>query len=91
MAQPLYAIQYLGTVRVTKNIAYTTASILASFVGATVAKLSTDIKNDSVGITINGNVMAQFYDGEEQYVVTGFTFTFSKDCTMKIGIYKAVV
>ena len=91
MSQPQYAIKYLGTVRVTKNTPYTTASILSSFTGATVAKLSTDIKGDSVGITIGSTPMATYYDGEEQYIETGLTFEFSKDCTMKIGIYKAVV
>lgn len=91
MAQPLYAIQYLGTVRVSKHTPYTTASILTSFVGATVAKLSTDKAGDTVGITINSSPMANFTDGDEQFIVTGFTFEFAKDCTMKIGIYKAVV
>lgn len=87
----MYAIQYLGTFRVTKNTPYTTATLLASFSGATVAKLSTDIDGDTVGITINDYPMAKWRDEDEQYIVTGFTFTFDKDCTMKIGIYKAVV
>lgn len=91
MAQPTYAIQYLGTIRVLKNTPYTTATLLASFSGATVAKLSTDIPNDKVGISINNTPMAKWSDNDEQYIVTGFTFEFDKDCTMKIGIYKAVV
>ncbi len=91
MAQPSYAIRYLGTVRVTKNTPYTTASILSSFVGATVARLSTDIKDDSVGIALNNTPMSTYYDGEEQYIQAGDMFEFSKDCTLKIGTYKAVV
>jgi plastocyanin len=91
MSQPVYAIRYLGTVRVVKNTQYTTASLLASFAGATVAKLSTDVKGDGVGITVNNTPMAIYYDGEEQYIQAGDTFEFSKECTMKIGVYKAVV
>jgi hypothetical protein len=90
MAQPVYAIRYLGTVRVVKNTKYTTASLLLSFAGATVAKLSTDISGDTVGITVNNTPMAKYKDGEEQYVQTGDTFEFDKDCTLKIGLYKAV-
>lgn len=91
MAQPLYAIQYLGAVRVAKNTQITTASLLVTFPGATVAKLSTDIPGDTVGISINNHPMANFKDTEEQFVVTGHTFEFSKVCTVKIGVYKAVV
>jgi len=91
MAQPFYAIQYLGTVVVTKNTPYTTATILASYPGATIAKLKTLKHNDYVGISINSTPMVQYQDGEEQFIATGFTFEFEKDCIMKIGIYKVVV
>lgn len=89
----MYAIQYLGAMRAYKNTPYTTASILADakFNGATVAKLSTDIPNDRVGIIINQSPIAKWKDEDEQYIVTGHTFEFDKDCTIKIGIYKAVV
>jgi len=90
MSQTAYAIKYLGSIRVTKNTPYTTASMLSSFAGATVAKLCTDIKNDYIGITINNTPMARYYDGEEQFVETGSTFEFDKDCTIKMGIYKVV-
>lgn len=93
MATTIYAIQYLGAIRVTKNTPVTTASIFADskFTGATVAKLSTDLKGDRVGIIVNQSPIAKWDDGDEQFIITGHTFEFDKDCTIKIGIYKAVV
>ena len=89
MAQ-VFSIKYLGTVRVTANTDYTSGSILTTFPTATVAELCTDIPGDRVGISIDGYPMCHFHDDEEQYIESGQTFVFNKDCTLKIGIYKAI-
>lgn len=98
MANNVYAIKYLGTLRVEPNTTYTTANILTEFPGATVAKLFTDKDEtwkpntylDYIGITIDDSPMINFKDGEEQYIETGQTFKFNKACSIAIGTYKVV-
>lgn len=91
MAQPAYAIQYLGAYRVEANIAYTSASILAAYPTATVMKAKLDDVKNSIKVSVNGAPMFEFTHNEEAYIVTGSTYTFSEAFTIAIGIYKAVV
>ncbi len=93
MAQPAYAIKYLGAIRASANTPYTTASILAIFPTATVAKIKMDAgrENIKVGISIDNYPMIIFGHNDEQYIQTGQTFTFDTDVTIAVGIYKAVV
>lgn len=90
MAQPSYAIKFLGTIRIEANAEITTASILATFTGATCCVLVTDKVGDFVNVGIDGYPMVHFQDRTEQFIETGQTFRFASACTLAIGIYKAV-
>ena len=90
MAQPNYAIKYLGIIRVSKNNTYYTADIIADYPTATVAVLKADKPSDTVRISIDDSPMSPFADGEQQYIESGQSFVFDKDCSIRIGIYKAV-
>ncbi len=87
MAQPSYAIEYLGAMFVKAETSVTSASVLTAFPGATVVKM----KTAGVKAGVNGTDMFDITYDDESYLITGKTFIFSKDCTIAVGIYKAVV
>jgi len=87
MAQPSYAIEYLGAKELLAGTDYTTASLLSEFPNATVIRM----KSSGIKVGINGGVMFPVDYGEESYLVTGKTFRFDNPCIVAIGIYKAVV
>lgn len=97
MAQPAYAIEYLGAVQVLAGTQYTSASILTTYPTATVLKMdSKKIESGKyvdypVRCSINGGIMFNIQDGDESYLTTGKTFIFDTNCTIIVGIYKAVV
>ena len=89
MAQPHYAIQYLGAVTVKANKLINSASILTDFPTANVIKIKTNI----IGLKVSVNNTDMFdtdYNGES-YFTSGFTYIFNKDCTLAVGKYIAVV
>jgi hypothetical protein len=86
MAQPLYAIEYLGAVRVTKNTPVTSASLLTLYPTATVLK----IKANGVSVTVDNSVMFPVSFDDETYVTTGHTYSFSEDCVLAVGVYRTV-
>lgn len=91
MAQPSYAIKYIGAYRIEAGTTYSSASILTAFPGATVMKAKTDVLGDTIKVAVNGSPMFHFEDNEECFIETGMTFTFNKAFTAAIGVYKAVV
>lgn len=86
MAQPSYAIEYLGAVKVTSGTSVTSASVLTSFPTATVLKM----KTANVKVAINGGVQFDVVYDDESYLTTGKTYMFNKDCVVAVGIYKAI-
>ena len=93
MAQPNYAIQYLGSFVVAKGEAYTSAEILAIYPLGTVlkiAKISGDNIKEGINVSINGTPAFPTYEGQESYLASGATYVFSKDCVLAVGIYKAI-
>lgn len=94
MAQPSYAIQYLGSFVIKKEEIHTTAQILASYPTATVikiAKITSQNPKEGVNVAINGTPAFTTYLGEESYIETGTSYVFDKDCILAVGIYKVVV
>lgn len=99
MAQPVgYAFQYLGSVRVSAGVTYTSASILTIFPTANVMKAKIDhigetkaFVNEFIRVSINGYPMFHFEDGEDCFIITGQSFVFDKDFTAAIGKYTVVV
>ena len=86
MAQPLYAIEYLGAIEASKNTAVTSASVLTLYPTATVLK----IKTARVSVSVDDSVMFPTDYNDESYLVTGHSYTFSKDCIVAVGIYRGV-
>ena len=86
MSQPSYAIEYLGAIEATKNTAVTSASVLTLYPTATALK----IKTAGVSVSVDNSVMFPTDYNDESYLVTGHTYTFSENCIVAVGIYKAV-
>ena len=86
MAQPMYAIEYLGAMEVKAGTAYTSASILAAFPTANAMQMRTD----GVNVAINGGVKFSTVYGESSFLATGKTYMFDKDAIAVIGTYKAI-
>ena len=85
MAQ-FYAIEFIGAIEAKANTALTTASILGIYPSATVMK----IKTKDVNVSVNNSVLFQTtYDGEN-YIQTGNSYKFDKDCILAIGKYRVV-
>lgn len=87
MAQPSYAIEYLGAVEVSRGVAVTTASLLVLFPTATVVKLKC---KSGANVSINGGVQFPIDYNDESYLTTGKTFLFDTDCVIVVGIYRAI-
>lgn len=95
MAQPAYAIEYLGAIRVTAGTPITSATIAAAFPTATALKmdaLDENGKSQWVRVSIDGGVQFDVAHGEESYLNSSVskTYRFSRDCTIVVGVYKAV-
>lgn len=86
MAQPNYAIEYLGAIEAQKNATVTSASVITLYPNATVMK----IKSNGVSVSVNNSVMFKTSFDDESYITSGHTYTFSEDCIIAIGTYKAV-
>lgn len=86
MAIATDAIEALGAVECKANTAVTTASILALFSGATIAK----IKTEGSYLSIDGTVkFATTFDAISN-LQTGHTYIFDKDTILMIGKYVTV-
>lgn len=88
MAQPSYAIEYLGSMEVKRGVPVTSADALALFPTATVIKVKC---KDGCNVSINGGVQFPIDHNDESFLTTGKTYTFDVDCTVVLGIYKAIV
>jgi len=86
MAQPTYAIEYLGAIEAKKNQAVLSADVIGLYPSATVMK----IKSDGVSVSVNNSVMFKTSFDDESYIRNGHTYTFSEDCIIAIGVYKVV-
>lgn len=86
MAQPAYAIEYLGAMSAKANVVVTSASLLALYPTATVVK----IKTSGVSVSVNNTDRFPVVYDDESYLKTGKTYLFSKDCVVAVGIYKAI-
>ena len=86
MAQPLYAVKYLGAKSLQVGITYTSANILTEFPSATCLIM----KTSGVSVSINGTDMFPIVLNDQSYLEAGLSYTFNKDCTVAVGIYKAV-
>lgn len=87
------AIKYLGSVRVTAGVEYTSTAIIASFTGANVVKAKIDHVNDTkafvnnfVRVSINSTPLFHLYDGDECAIASGQTFVFNVDFTLAVGV-----
>lgn len=87
MAQPHYAIEYLGAVALEGGKSYTSSGILTAFSGANVMK----IKTAGVAVTVNGTAMFETNFDDESYIsATSKSYIFSKNCVIAIGKYVAL-
>ena len=86
MAQPSYAIEYLGAMSVKRGKLYNSSSVISAFPTATCMKM----KTDGVEVSVNGTDAFLTSFNDESYITTGHTYIFSKDCVIAIGKYKAV-
>lgn len=87
MAQPQYAVEYLGAEFINKGETYSSATIKTKYPTATMMKM----KTEGVEVSINGTTMfATTYDGENYLPTVASTFIFNKNCIIAIGRYVAV-
>lgn len=87
MAQPSYAISYIGAMYAEADTPYTGAAILVAFPGATAMIM----KTSNIKVSVNNTEYFDLEYMEEGYLETGHTYRFNKPCTIAIGVYKAVV
>ena len=86
MAQPSYAIEYLGAISAQSGKLYTSADVILAFPTATCMKM----KTEGVKVSVNGtDAFLTSYD-DESYITAEHTYIFSKDCTIAIGRYRVV-
>ena len=88
MAQPSYAIEYLGAVEVTANKTVNLSDIHIKYPTATVLK----IKTDGVSVSVAGSPMFMTSFDDESFVPTSTsrTYIFDKDCIIAVGKYVAI-
>jgi len=86
MAQPLYAVKYLGAKSLQVGKTYTSADLLTEFSGATCLIM----KTSGVSVSINGTDMFPIVLNDQSFLETGLSYTFNKDCIVAVGIYKVV-
>lgn len=89
MAQPSYAIEYLGAVEVQGGVSVSSSTISTAFPSATVLKM----KTKDVKVSIDGGVQFDVVYDDESFLnsATPKTYVFNKDCIIAVGIYKVVV
>lgn len=81
-----YAIEILGAIECKAGTPITTASILTTYSTANV----TIVKTQDLHTSVDGSVMFPSTYDNQNYLVTGHTYTFNKDCILQIGKYKVV-
>ena len=87
MAQPMYAVEYLGAEYLKGGQTHSSTTIKDKYPTATMIKM----KTDDVKVSINGTTMfPTTYDGENFLPTTSTTFFFNKDCIITVGRYVAV-
>jgi hypothetical protein len=87
MAQPHYAIMYMGSIDVEKGKSYNSTDILTDYPNATVMK----IKTDNIKVSINGTSMFLTSFDDESYIpTTNTTYIFSDNCIIAIGKYMTI-
>lgn len=86
MAQPSYAIEYIGAVEAKAGVPITSADLLAMYGTATVLKM----KTKGVSVSVNNSPLFEVTYDDESYLVTGHTYKFNKDCIVAVGVYKVV-
>ena len=87
MAQPHYAIEYMGAVALEGNKSYTSTGILTAFPTANVMKM----KTAGVAVSMNGTAMFETNFDDESYIsATSKSYIFNKNCVIAIGKYVAI-
>lgn len=86
MAQPHYAIQYLGAVSIKGGQLYTSTEVINAYNTANMMKM----KTKDVMVSVNGSDIFPVSYDDESYITSGHTYIFNKDCTIVIGKYVAV-
>lgn len=87
MAQPVYAIKYIGAISVKGGTTYSSTTVLAQFPGATCLVM----KTPDISVSVNGTDMFPIAYEDQSYIESGINYTFNKNCVIAIGVYKAVV
>lgn len=86
MAQPAYAIEYLGAISAKSGKVYTSASVITAYPTATCMKM----KTDGVSVSVNGSDAFLTNFDDESFITSGHTYIFTKDCVIAVGKYRAV-
>ena len=87
MAQPQYAVEYIGAESIKQGDSYTSANFKTKYPSATMMKM----KSEGISVSINGTTMfLTKYDDESYIPTTATTYIFNKDCVIAIGRYFAV-
>lgn len=86
MAQPAYAIEYLGAISAKSGKVYTSASVITAYPTATCMQM----KTDGVSVSVNGSDAFLTSFDDESFITSGHTYIFTKDCVIAVGKYRAV-
>ena len=86
MAQPSYAVHYLGGVSAKSKEVLTSTSILTDFPTATCLIM----KTNGVKVSIDGTDAFPVDYGEITYLETGHSYIFTKDCSLSVGKFKVI-
>ena len=86
MAQPHYAIQYLGAVSIKGGQLYTSTEVLNAYNTANMMKM----KSKEVKVSVNGSDMFTTSYDDESFIESGHSYIFDRDCTIAIGKYIAI-
>lgn len=84
MANTLYAIEYLGAITATQGKMYNSSDIKTAFPTATVLKMKT---KEGGSVSVNGSDMFPIDYNDENYLATGHTYIFERDCIIAVGRY----
>jgi hypothetical protein len=83
MAQPHYAVEYLGAITAEQGKMYTSASVITSYTAANMMKM----KTSGVNVSVNNSDMFPVDLNDESYITSGHTYIFDRKCTIAIGKY----
>lgn len=89
MSQPIpFITEHLGSIEAIAGQEYTTASILTEWADATIVIMKTRAKiSDPIKVSVDGYPAFELEFGEFSHVVTGKTYTFTKNCTIAVCKY----